>query len=166
MSNGFDLTEIQNQMWIESAKQEIRATNAVSERFGLTLNESEIKELVEYRETALKDSGRVEFGGGILPKLIAAFCDSPYIEQKTFESTMAELQEAFYYFKSESMDKLTDDELIDYMVKAFNGRASGSSEYLIGKSLEYLCRCIRSNETPKENDGEDDDNDDDEEGDL
>ncbi|MEG2259944.1 MAG: DUF6323 family protein [Oscillospiraceae bacterium] len=35
---------------------------------------------------------------------------------------------------------MTDDELIDYMELAFNENAQGSTEYLLGTSLEDLCR--------------------------
>ena len=144
MKNELGLSNIQNQMMIESAKQELCECNAFSEQYGLTLSDSEIEELIECRTNALKDSGRVEFSGGILPKLIYAFCDSPYIDRDNWESTLAELQEAFYYFKSDSQDKYTDDELIEFMVKVFNGRAQGSAEYLIGTSLDSLCRYARS----------------------
>ena len=144
MKNEFGLSNIQNQMMIESARQELSECNAFSEQYGLTLSDSEIEELIECRTNALKDSGRVEFSGGILPKLIYAFCDSPYIDRDDWESTLAELQEAFYYFKSDSQDKYTDDELIEFMVKVFNGRAQGSAEYLIGTSLDSLCRYARS----------------------
>jgi hypothetical protein len=85
----------------------------------------------------------VEFGGGILPKLIRAFCGSPYAERETWAETLALLQEAFYYFKSESGDRFTDDELIGFMVRVFDGRAQGSAEYLTGTSLEALCRAAR-----------------------
>ena len=148
MKDMFGIVNMQNQMLIESAKQEVRACNAMSEKFGLSLNEDEIRELVACRADALKKTGRIEFAGGILPKLIYAFCDSPYIQQENYECTLAELQEAFYYFKSESLEQFTDDELIEFMVKVFNGRAQGSGEYLIGTSLEELCRYARSEFDP------------------
>lgn len=128
---------------VVKAKQEIRACNEFTERFGLKLSEEEIAELVQCRADALKSSGRVEFGGGILPKLIFAFCDSPYLEQENYEATLAQLQEAFYYYKNEALDFYTDDELIEYMVSVFNGRAQGSAEYLIETSLDALCRYAR-----------------------
>ena len=149
MSDELSLVNLQNQMQIENAKQEIRDCNAVSERYGLKLNEDEIREIVECRATALKDTGRIEFAGGILPKLIYAFCDSPYMEKENYESTLAELQEAFYYFKGEALELFTDDELIEFMVKVFNGRAQGSAEYLIGTSLDSLCRYARSDYDPE-----------------
>ena len=140
MKDELGLANLQSQLMIESAKQEVRACNAISERFGLSLNEDEIRELVECRATALKDTGRIEFDGGILPKLIYAFCDSAYIDKGNYESTLAELQEAFYYFKGESLEQFTDDELIEFMVKVFSDRAQGSAEYLIGISLTSYCK--------------------------
>lgn len=143
MDNMPDLFRNYSQTVVEEAKQEIRICNEFTERSGLTLSEKDIEELVQCRADALKNSGRVEFGGGILPKLIYAFYDSPYIEQDNYEQTLAELQEAFYYYKSEALDYYTDDELIELMVLTFNGRAHGSAEYLIGTSLESLCRYAR-----------------------
>jgi len=144
MSNDYSLEAVQKQLIIENAKKEIRECNSISERFGLTLNEEDIAELVEGRKEALIASGRIEFGGGILPKLIYAFCDSPYINQSNYESTLAELQEAFYYYKNDSEDIYTDDELIEFMVKVFNGRAQGSTEYMLSTSVDALCRYARA----------------------
>ena len=124
-----------------AAQRELQACNAYSARFGLTLRENEIAELVESRAEALRAAGRIEFGGGILPKLIRAICDSPFIMQEDYAAVLSELQEAFYRFKNETMDRLTDDELIALMVKAFNGRAQGSAEYLAEMSLEALLHC-------------------------
>ena len=149
MNNEFNLITLQNQMMIEKTKQEVLACNAISERFGLTLSEKEIIELVESRTTALKDTGRVEFSGGILPKLIYAFCDSPYIDQENYLGTLEELQEVFYYFKNESLEQFTDDELIEFMEKIYNGIGQGSTEYLYGTSLELLCRYARSDFDPE-----------------
>ena len=139
------LIPMQQQMC--AARQELRECNAYSGRFGLTLCENEMVDagcgegyytarLVQ----ALRASGRIEFGGGILPKLIRAICDSPFIEQENYAGVLAELQEIFYYFKNETRDRLTDDELIELMVKGFNGRAQGSAEYLAGLTAEALAR--------------------------
>ena len=82
MSENFSLLNLQNQLLSEKAKQELRACNAVSERFGLSLSEGEIEELVQCRAKALKDTVRVEFSGGILPKLIYALDESWYCRQE------------------------------------------------------------------------------------
>lgn len=129
---------------LSAAKEEIRRCNDLNQIYGLTLTESDITELVELRGNALRSTGRVEFGGGILPKLIRAFCKSPYVDPYNYATTLAELQDAFYYFKNESEDRFSDDELIEFMANIFNGQAHGSTEVLTSISLEELCRWARN----------------------
>ena len=135
-------------MQILMAVNELRECNELTARFGLTLSEAQIQRLVEHRFDALRETGRIEFGEGILKKLICSFCDSPYLTQETFEETIIELQESFYYFKNESMDRISDDELIDFMSIVYNGRAQGSLEYLSGTSLVELCSYARQGWDP------------------
>ena len=148
MDNEMSLKLFGANLMIEEAKREIRVCEGISEKYGLSLSEHEITELVECRQEALLASGRIEFAGGIIPKLIYAFCDSPYMEQSNYANTLAELQEAFYYYKTDAMERFSDDELIEFMVKVFNGRAQGSTEYLMGTSLEALCRYAREEFDP------------------
>ena len=129
---------------LSAAKEEIRRCNDLNQIYGLTLTESDITELVELRGNALRSTGRVEFGGGVLPKLIRAFCKSPYVDPYNYATTLAELQDAFYYFKNESEDRFSDDELIEFMANIFNGQAHGSAEVLTSISLEELCRWARN----------------------
>lgn len=77
--------------------------------------------------------------------MIYAFCDSDYIDQENYAETLARLQEIFYLYKNESMDDLTDDELIDFMREAFDKECRGSLEYLEETCLEQFAREIRSN---------------------
>lgn len=125
------------------ALQELRGCNDFTLKFGLFLSEDQARSLVEQRFGALRDTGRIEFGEGVLKKLIYAFCDSPYLTQENYEETLTELQDSFYYFKNESNDLIPDDELIEFMKNIFNGKAQGSLEYLAGTSLEELCRNTR-----------------------
>jgi len=131
-------------MQISAAKEEIRCCSALNQLYGLTLTEKDITELVELRGQALRSTGRVEFGGGILPKLIRAFCKSPYVDCYNYAATLGDLQDAFYYFKNESEDRFSDDDLIEFMEKVFNGKACGSTEVLCTISLEELCRWARN----------------------
>ena len=126
--------------------QSLRAANELTTRYGLTLSERDIATLLEKRQDALLETGRVEFGKGILEKLVFAFCDSPYLFQETYVETLLALQEAFYYFKNESLDTLTDDELIAFMKEHFDGDCEGSVDYLAGTLLDDLCRDIRYGE--------------------
>lgn len=132
------------QLQISAAREEIRCCNDLNALYGLTLTEADITELVELRGQALRATGRVEFGGGILPKLIRAFCKSPYVDPYSYAATLGDLQDAFYYFKNESEDRFSDDDLIEFMVNVFNGPAHGSAEVLTTISLEQLCRWARN----------------------
>lgn len=131
-------------MQINSAKEEIRCCNELNMLYGLSLSEDDISELVELRGQALRSTGRVEFGGGILLKLIRAFCKSPYVDPYNYAATLGDLQDAFYYFKNESGEQFSDDDLIEFMEKVFNGQAHGSTDVLTTISLEQLCRWARN----------------------
>lgn len=125
------------------AIDELERLNPLTARFGLTLTRAQTEALVERRFKALEDNGRVEFRGGVLKPLAVAFCDSPYIENDAWEQTLSDLQDCFYYFKNESRDTLADDELIGYMRLFFDKKCEGSVDYLMGTSLETLCRAAR-----------------------
>lgn len=133
---------------LNSGKNQIKTItncNQYTEKFGIRLSEQEALELVTCRKHSLKEQERVEFGEGILPKLIFAFCDSPYIYQDNYVDTIAMLQDIFYLYKNEALDELTDDELIEYMKQSFEGVCQGSLEYLEDTCLEKFARMIRNN---------------------
>ncbi len=130
--------------------QELQNCNDMTLRFGLILSAQQIQNLVERRIQALKDTGRIEFGQGVLKKIISEFCDSPYITQDNYEETIIELQDSFYYFKNESIDQISDEELISNMKRYFDGVCQGSLDCLSGTSLEELCRNIRYGYGPNE----------------
>lgn len=123
--------------------QKVMGMNAKTERFGLSLTEEDARMLVEKRLENLKEQQRVEFGEGILPKLIFTFCDSPYLDQGNYADIIAQLQEIFYLYKNESMDELSDDELLSLMKEAFDGECQGSLDFLQETVLEKYARKIR-----------------------
>lgn len=141
MEQRFDMTVV-NMQKLQTAA-ELRACNEITLKYGLSLSEEQIQNIVNKRFEALKDTGRIEFGHGILKKLIAEFCDSPYIMQDNYEDTILELQDSFYYFKNESNDLIPDEELISYMRNCFDGICQGSLEYLNDVTLEDLCHSKR-----------------------
>ncbi len=128
---------------VQNQLQNVIKTNQYTERFGLTLTEEEAGLLLTDRLDSLKEQQRIEFGEGILPKLIFTFCDSPYIYQDNYVDTIGRLQEIFYLYKNESLDEVTDDELLEYMKEAFEGDCQGSLDYLEDTSLDYFARTIR-----------------------
>ena len=135
-------------MWMEllagqNQVQKVMDMNQKTERFGLSLTQEDAKLLVERKMECLKEQQRVEFGETILSKLIDTFCDSPYISQNDYVDTISGLQEIFYLYKNESLDVLTDDELLEFMKEAFDGKCQGSLEYLEETVLEEFARNIR-----------------------
>lgn len=132
------------------AVAEIVRLNEQTARFGLTLAPADAKALVETRGEALRTSGRVEFGGGIIDKLIDVFCDSPFLHQRNYTENLHALLELFYYFKNESLEKLSDDELLAAMKASFDGECRGSVELLQGRDMEWLARCVRFGVSPEE----------------
>ncbi|MGN0307839.1 MAG: DUF6323 family protein [Lachnospiraceae bacterium] len=119
-------------------------TNRYTGQFGLILTKEDIDVLIRERMNCLKEQQRIEFGEGILPKLIFAFCDSSFIFQENYLDTLIRLQEIFYLYKNEALDELSDDELIAYMQESYNGECQGSLEYLEAACLEAFARGIRS----------------------
>ena len=122
---------------------EVIKCNCYTEQFGLTLTLQQAEALVETRFLSLRDNGRIEFGGGIINEIIKTFCDSPYISMQNYAQTIHELIEIFYYYKNETMDLISDDDLVDFMKSAFDGSCKGSLDLLSGSELDRLARNLR-----------------------
>ena len=67
-----------------------------------------------------------------------------YITQDSYVETLCRLQEIFYLFKNESMDLLTDDELLDFMREQFEQTCFGDLDYLESTCLESFAREVRA----------------------
>jgi len=122
---------------------EIINCNEITSSYGLILTPQEAQELVKTHGEALKNNGRIEFTGGTIQKLIRSFCSSPFISKYNYAETLNDLVEVFYYFKNETLDELTDDELISLMKRYFNKNCQGSLELLQNRELETLAHNIR-----------------------
>lgn len=118
--------------------------NERTENFNLALSPEEAKELMVCRNESLKKHRRVEFGEGILDKLIDTFCDSQYISQDDYLETLEKLQDIFYGYKNESEDHLTDDELLTFMKEQFETICYGDLEYLEGTCLPKFTEAVRA----------------------
>lgn len=121
--------------------------NEKTEQFGLVLTKEDARELTVSRNESLKSNQRVEFGEGILPKLIYTFCDSQYINQDNYVKTLSELQDIFFLFKNEAEDNLTDEELMTFMKEQFESICYGDADYLADTCLERFAEAIRAGYT-------------------
>ncbi len=135
--------------WLEIADDSrqlavVKAANDYTKRFGLVLTDEDAALLLKERKEVLKNQQRVEFGEGILSKLIFAFCDSPFIYQDNYTDMLGRLQDIFYYYKNETLDEIPDDELIAFMKDEFDGPCQGSLDYLEETVLDKLARRARS----------------------
>jgi hypothetical protein len=139
----FELIPFASGLIQKQAVGEVLKCNEYSERFGLVLTQAQAIELVETRSTSLRDNGRIEFGGGVIDKIIKEFCDSPYIYMQNYAQTLHELIETFYYFKNETLDLISDDDLIKFMKSAFDGVCQGSIDLLSGRELYRLAKNLR-----------------------
>ena len=141
MDNDFML--IPTVMLNKLAITEILNCNEITSRYGLLLSKAQAQDLVVTRVESLSGNGRIEFAGGIINKLIIEFCDSPFISQYNYANTLNELIEIFYYFKNETLDEISDDDLILLMKEYFDVNCKGSIELLQNRELEALAHNIR-----------------------
>lgn len=132
----------------KQAVDEIVKYNDFTLKFGLTLSRQDAGELVETRDLSLKSYGRIEFGGGVIHKIIKEFCDSPYISMHNYVETLHKLIEIFYFYKNETLDLISDDELIKFMKDSFDGKCQGSLGLLSGRELYKMARNLRCGYTP------------------
>ena len=140
---GFEIIPFASGLIQKQAVGEVIKCNDYTEQFGLVLTQAQAIELVETRSLSLRDNGRIEFGGGVIDKIIKEFCDSPYISMHNYAATLHELIETFYYYKNETLDLISDDDLIKFMKSAFDGVCQGSIDLLSGRELYRLARNLR-----------------------
>lgn len=141
MDDMYELMRIAHQ---QQELERILECNRITERFGLMLSQEEAAGLAVGRKASLIENQRVEFGEGILPKLIDCFCDSQFINQDNYAETLSELQEIFYLAKNETQDELTDKELLEFMRRQYEEVCFGDLDYLKNTCLERYSRSVRS----------------------
>lgn len=124
--------------------ERVIGANQMTERFGLSLTEEEAGLILEERQKTLREQRRMEFGEGILTRLIYEFCDSEYLDQSNYVETLIRLQEIFYLYKNEMQDELTDDELLHLMKEQFELLCFGDLEYLESTCLAAFSQAVRA----------------------
>ena len=133
--SNFTLDTISGSLMERQTVDRILACNEEIRKYGLVLTEQQALALVETRTNALKENKRIELNGGIVDKLILAFCDSPYIEKDTYTDVLQELIYLFYDLKNNTWDTVPDDDIIHFLKSTFNTRCHGSLELLSGEAL-------------------------------
>ena len=116
--------------------------NRRTTRYGLTLTQEQMEALADSQVRALRDTGRVELGSGILPRLMEVFCDSPNLHQADYAGTLETLQTVFYRVKNEAGDLTPDEDILKVLRRAFD-RAGGSTDYLESLPLAEMIRQMK-----------------------
>lgn len=138
----------------EQSITQVLQCNEKTAEYQLTLTKQEAELLIDTRQEALKANQRIEIGGGVINKIIDHFKTSPYISQYNYASTISELIDTFYYFKNETLDEISDDDLIELMEELFDGRCQGSIDLLQGREMERIAHNIRYGTWNNENEDE------------
>lgn len=121
----------------------IEKSNVNINKFGLTITREEAKEIIISKNETLKKYKRIEFSYGVTKKIIYIFSDSEYIDKNNYIDTIKDLVDIFYNFKNETEDKLTDDELLNFIREQFDDVCYGDLEYLRDTCLERFSKAVR-----------------------
>ena len=128
--------------------EKLLALNERTAPYGLRLSAADAVALVRSGEEALRSTGRIEWGDGIAPQLIEAFCNSPCLSPEDYAETLCERTVLFYQAQSLTEDKLSDRALLHWMKRAFDGECAGSLDRLAGDALPALARRLNSAPQP------------------
>ena len=94
-------------------ENEILDLNEKSQIYGLTLNKEDVKEIINSRDTTLKNYGRIELDIGITKMIIENLYKSQYTDKDDYVYAINDLHEVFYYLKNETLDQISDIEIIE-----------------------------------------------------
>lgn len=123
---------------------EILSLGEKTKQHAIVLTKEKVQYIIDSKNSALSDTGRVEFGESTAKRLTEKFCDSPYVSKYNFEKVIGELLEVFYYTKNETEDKISDDDLINYLYNAFNGVCAGSVTLVYDWAVNRLIESVRN----------------------
>ncbi|MGX8701267.1 DUF6323 family protein [Caproiciproducens sp.] len=126
-----------------TAAAQLLSLNEKTEPLGLTLSPTDVSALIQSRAEALSANGRIEIGSATIGRLVEAFCGSAYLSQQNYSPVLHELIELFYYYKNETLDLISDSELIAFMKDAFENRCGGSLDLLANRELQKLAENLR-----------------------
>lgn len=119
---------------------ELIALNKYTERHGIVLSQADCKDIAECRSDLLVRNERIEVGVGAVQRIIEAFCDSGYVDQKSFAGIVEELLECFYTLKNETLDKASDDEVLAFLEVAFETVGGDVSKICMLPEFEIFIR--------------------------
>ncbi|XAM50939.1 hypothetical protein TVTCOM_10480 [Terrisporobacter vanillatitrophus] len=148
MTKNIILSSLQNEAIIV-AKNEILKINEESSAYGLILTPEDVEEIIKSRGHSLKTYGRIDLNMDVTKKLINKIYTSQYTDKDDYVEIINDLQDIFYYLKNETLDEISDYEIIDIIVE-FYEKTSGRMDNIQNLSekfaLDYRLGRIGKNE--------------------
>ncbi|WP_343347433.1 DUF6323 family protein [Terrisporobacter petrolearius] len=133
------LSSIQNKS-IVVAKNELLKINDESSAYGLILTPEDVEEIIKSRGYSLKNYGRIDLNMDVTKKLINKIYTSQYTDKDDYVEIINDLQDIFYYLKNETLDEISDNEIIDIIVEFYektSGRIDNIQNLTEKFALEY-----------------------------
>ena len=90
--------------------------------YGLRLTEEDVEEIMKSMDEALKRTGRIETSTNSLEKIIKFLYSSPYTDKDNYVEVIDDMVEIFYFFKSQVLDLMSDDEVIEILDEVYNDK--------------------------------------------
>ena len=117
-------------------ENEILNLNVKSQMYGLSLNKEDVKEIINSRDNTLKSYGRIELNISITKMIIENLYKSQYTDKDDYVYVINDLHEVFYYLKNETLDQISDIEIIEIIDEIYNN-CSGRIDIVQEKCEEF-----------------------------
>ena len=121
-------------------KNEILNLNNESQSYGLVLSKEDVDEIINSRNDTLKYYERIELDIDVTKKIIENLYTSQYTYKDDYVELINDIQEIFYYLKNETLDEISDIEVIEILDKFYNecsGRIDIIQEESEGSAKEF-----------------------------
>lgn len=118
------------------AKNEILKINEESSVYGLILTSENVEEIIKSRGYSLKTYGRIDLNMDSTKKIINKIYISQYTDKDDYVEIINDLQDIFYYLKNETLDKISDNEIID-IIGEFYEETSGRIDNVQNLAEKY-----------------------------
>ena len=103
----------------------------------IVLTKENVLELINNKNNALKEIGRIDITNSILENIILTFTDSSFIDKNNYMYIFLSLTEIFLCYENIFSKKISSEELLKYLKDEFE-KNEGSIELISTISLERL----------------------------
>lgn len=103
----------------------------------IVLTKENVLELINNKNSALQEIGRIDLTNSILENIILTFTDSSFIDKNNYMYIFLSLTEIFLCYENIFSKKISSEELLKYLKDEFE-KNEGSIELISTISLERL----------------------------